>query len=453
MPWIHNSAEGMELDYERLLESIGNREARIAVLGLGHVGLPMAAIAAARGYRVTGIDIDKLIVNRVNGKSSPINEPGLEGLIREAVECGRLTASTRATGVKDSDIVLIVVQTPVDEHGQPRLESLLSACRSVARKLSRGTLVLVESTVPPGTARRRLLPVLESSGLVAGEDFFLAYSPERAMPTRTLQEIQENSRVVGGDGRSTELARAFYGNVTSGGICTGSLEEVEVVKLIENTFRDVNIALANEVALFCEALGVDSLKAIELANRHPRVNFHLPGPGVGGHCIPKDPHFLISAAEKLGIELKVIKAGRERNSSMPGHVLRKLEEALKRKGISIDGSKIAILGLAYKGNTDDMRATPAEPIIKSLMHRKAEVSSHDPYVKQDFGGAVSSKIEEAVEGADAIVVLADHDEYRELELAKLKPILKENAAIIDGRRVFSREEIQELKLSYYGIGR
>jgi len=441
------------MDYRKLLESIEGREARVSVVGLGYIGLPMAAVVASRGYQVTGIDINPSTVRAVNSQSSPINEPGLKELVEEVVGKGNLKATLNQKEIGSSEVVIIVVQTPIGEDRKPRLDSLKSACRSVSQNLSPGTLVLVESTIPPGTTRQNILPLLEESGLKAGEDFYLAYSPERAIPTSTLKEIRNSPRVVGGiEEKSSVAARTFYSNITGGEVVSERVEEVEVVKVIENTFRDVNIALANEVALFCEALGVDSLKAIELANRHPRVNFHHPGPGVGGHCIPKDPHFLISKAEELGVELKLIKAARERNSSMPGHVLRKLEDALAREGKELEKSKVAILGLAYKGNTEDVRDTPAEPIVRSLMHRGSRVFSHDPVVNQDFGGPFSNNIEEAIEGADALVLLTDHDYYKKLPLDEIRPLLKENAVVIDGRRIFSREDIERLEMRYYGIG-
>ncbi len=441
------------MEYKKLIEIIRDKKAKVSVVGLGYVGLPMAAIAASRGYAVTGVDINPVIVNKVNNKESPINEPGLEEIIQKAVENNKLKATVKASEIKNSSVVLIIVQTPINENKEPQLEALMSASQSVAENLSRGTLVVVESTIPPGTTRNKILPILETSGLKAGEDFFLAYSPERAIPTRTIEEIQTNPRVVGGiDDKSSELARAFYENITSGEVYTESVEVVEVVKVIENTFRDVNIALANEVALFCETLGIDALKAINLANKHPRVNFHMPGAGVGGHCLPKDPYFLIKEAEKYGVDLKVIRAARERNSEMPFHVLEKLENALKKQGNDIKNSKVAVLGIAYKGNTDDVRETPAEPIVKTLMKRGVEVFSHDPYVKQDFGGKFSNDIREAVHNADALVIVTDHDDYKKLDLSSLKPLLKDGAVVVDGRRIFSPEEIEKLGLKYYGIG-
>ncbi len=441
------------MEYKKLINIIENKEAKVVVVGLGYVGLPMAAIVASRGYFTTGIDINHDIVNKVNNKKSPINEPGLEEIVYKGVEAGRLRATVEASEIRNSNVVLIIVQTPVDENKEPCLEALMSATKAVAENLSEGTLVVVESTIPPGTMRNKILPVLASSGLKVGKDFFLANSPERAIPTRTLEEIQINSRVVGGiDERSAELAGVFYENITSGDVYKDAVEIVEVVKLIENTFRDVNIALANDVALLCEALGIDAIKAINLANKHPRVNFHMPGVGVGGHCIPKDPYFLIKEAEKHGVNLSVIKASRERNSNMPFHVLEKLKSALKKQGKDIKESTVAVLGIAYKGNVDDVRETPAEPIIKTLMKSGVDVFSHDPYVSQDFGGKFSNEIKTVVKNADALVIVTDHDEYKKLDFGDLRLLMKDKAIILDGRRILNPEDIKRLGFIYYGIG-
>ncbi len=450
---IITKVEGLNMAYHQLLTKIKNKKARVCIVGLGYVGLPTAAICAKKGYSVVGIDIKTEVVEKVNRAISPINEPGLDEIIREVVP-SRLFATDSYEAISEADVVVVVVQTPLSREGEPDLTALLSASEGVAEHLREGALVVVESTVPPGTTRKKVLPLFEKRGFTLGENFFLAYSPERAIPTRTVEEIQTNPRIVGGaEDKSRELAKSFYTNITSGGVFTTDLEVAELVKVIENTYRDVNIALANEIALLCESLGIDAIEAIELANKHPRVNFHMPGAGVGGHCLPKDPHFLIKTAERLGIDLKLIKAARERNSTMPEHIVHKLERALRERGKNIKKAKIAILGLAYKGNTDDLRETPAKPIIKKLLSLGAEVFSHDPYAKHDFGGKFSNNLEEAVKNADAVVVVTDHSEYKKLDLKKIRQLLKPGAVVIDGRRVLSPEEVEKLGMAYYGVGR
>ncbi len=436
---------------EELICRIRSRSARVAVVGLGYVGLPTAAVLADAGFRVVGADVKREVVEAVNAGRPHISEPGLEELVRRCRKAGRLSAVTSARKACDgADIAAVVVQTPLDDRGEPEMQPLRSALREVAEALRRGMLVVVESTLPPGGMREVVVPELEGcSGLRAGRDFLLAYSPERAIPTRTLQEIRTNSRLVGGvNQESARAAAELYSCITSGEVHTEHMDVVEIVKLVENTFRDVNIALANELAVFCEALGVDVGRVIELANRHPRVNLHMPGAGVGGHCLPKDPVFLIGKARKHGLRLELIEAARRRNESMPVHVLQKVEKALEGRS----KPKVAVLGVAYKGNTDDTRHSPAEKVIKALLRRGVEVHSHDPFAKQDFGGRFTNSMEEAVRGADVVVIMTDHDDYRRMSTAELKRYLKRDAVIVDARRVLDRSEVEREGLRYSGVG-
>lgn len=426
----------------------------IGVIGLGYVGLPMAALFADRGYKVRGADINSEIVEKINTGRVEINESGVAELVRKVVSLGRFSATTNvAEVVRGSDVIIIIVQTPVDREGAPDLMALESACTIVAQNLSKRKLIIIESTIPPGATERIILPILESSSLKAGSDFYLAYSPERAIPTKTLEEIQTNSRIIGGVNKeSAEAAKELYSNITRGELITSDIRTVEVVKLIENTYRDVNIALANEIALLCEKLGVDALKAIEIANKHPRVHLHLPGAGVGGHCIPKDPHFLIHRAEELGIELKVIKAAREVNESMPQHILELVKKALQNVNKTIENSKISILGIAYKGNTDDARGTPSKKIIEELLQANCEVFSHDPFVSEDFGGKFSNDLSEVLRESDCVVIVTDHDAYKHMDLKEFAKSLKKPSVIVDGRRILNPEEVEKEGISYFGVG-
>lgn len=435
-------------------EEIQEKSCKVGVIGLGYVGLPMAAVLAQRGYTVLGGDISSAVVEKIDCGQSPIGEEGLQSLVSRAVTAGKLRA-TLDTGkvVREGDVVIVVVQTPIDEEKKPDLSFLKKALETVAENLSRGKLVVIESTIPPGTTRDVVIPLLQKSGLVAGEDFFLAYSPERAIPTRTLEEIQKNDRVVGGvNEESASLARELYLSVTSGEVFITDIATAEVVKVIENTYRDVNIALANEIALLCEKLGVDAMEAITLANRHPRVNLHLPGAGVGGHCVPKDPYFLISRAEELGIELKVISSARKVNEAMPQHVLKIIEKALKGVNKRVEDSKVAVLGIAYKGNTDDVRGAPSKAVIEGLRKASCDVFSHDPFVTQDFGGGFSNDLEEAARDADCLVILTDHDIYKNLDLKRLSKILKKPGVVVDGRRILDPSKAEGEGLRYFGIG-
>jgi UDP-N-acetyl-D-mannosaminuronic acid dehydrogenase len=299
-----------------------------------------------------------------------------------------------------------------------------------------------------------VVPILDRSGLRAGEDYYLAYSPERAIPTKTLQEMQGNGRVVGGiTPESADLAALIYSQITVGDISKETIETAEIVKVIENAYRDVNIAFANEIALLCEKKGIDANRAIELANKHPRVNIHSPGPGVGGHCIPKDPYFLIHSARESGLELRLISSARKINEAMPSHVLKLIKRSLMKVNKDPKTAKVSILGIAYKGNTDDSRNSPAEPIVRGLMAENFNVISHDPYVSQDFGGKFSNNIDDVLIESDCVVFVADHDYYRNLDIDKFKGKLNRPCVVIDSRRLFAPQTIEEEGIKYVGLGK
>lgn len=437
-----------------LIDAISDKSCRIGLLGMGYVGLPMATIFAKKGFRVLGGDINSDIVETINRGESPINENGIDDMVKDAVSGGMLRATCDVDMVvRESDIVLVVVQTPIDSDKKPDLRTIKSAANTISRNLTHGKLIIIESTLPPGATHETIIPILEQSGLKPGEDFYLAYSPERAIPTKTLEEIQKNSRIVGGvTEESALIARALYSHITSGELVTGDIKTVEFVKVIENTYRDVNIALSNEIAILCEHLGVDAVRAIEMANKHPRVNLLQPGTGVGGHCIPKDPYFLINKAEELDVDLRVISSARKVNEDMPKHVLDIIGKALKSTDKSIRDSKVAVLGIAYKGNTDDTRGTPSKEIVETLREMHCDVFSHDPFVGQDFGGKFSNKLEDAVSDADCVVVATDHDEYKNLDLGALMKILKKPGVIVDGRRIINPQRAEELNFRYFGVG-
>ncbi|MFQ5800923.1 MAG: nucleotide sugar dehydrogenase [Candidatus Hydrothermarchaeales archaeon] len=434
---------------------IREKKAVIGVIGLGYVGLPLACLFAREGFTVLGADIKREIVDKINKGIAPINEPGLEGLLSDVVSRRRLVATTDGGKVvRKADAVFVVVQTPIGEDKLPDLSAFKAAFEDISKNLSKGDLIISESTIPPGTMKGVAAPILERSKLRAGEDFYLAYSPERAIPTKTLQEMQENERIVGGiNPESAELSALLYSHITKGEIVKEDIETAEIVKVIENAYRDVNIAFANEIALLCEKLGISSKRAIELANRHPRVNILSPGPGVGGHCIPKDPYFLLHSAKKAGMELKLISSARQLNESMPSHVLKLIEGSLSEVGKDIKTAKVSILGIAYKGNTDDSRNSPAEPIVRRLMAENCNVISHDPYVTEDFGGSFSNDIEDAVRNSDCVVFLADHDAYRELNLQRFKGMLNSPCVVIDSRSLFEPRSFDEDGIRYVGLGK
>ncbi|MCH7905087.1 MAG: nucleotide sugar dehydrogenase [Armatimonadetes bacterium] len=372
---------------------------KVCVVGLGYIGLPTAAMMAAKGFQVLGVDVDQSIVDTVNSGHVHIEEPGLVGLVRHVVSAGTLTAAIRPQW---AHAYIIAVPTPVNADGSADLGAVRAAARSIAQVFKKGALVVLESTSPPRTTIDVVKPILEESGLKAGPDFYLAYSPERVLPGRIVEELRSNDRVVGGiDDPSTEAAARLYEQFVEGEIHRTTSSTAEMVKLIENTFRDVNIALANEFALVAEVVDVNVWQAIALANCHPRVNIHSPGPGVGGHCIAVDPFFLVEAAPD---QAKIIALARQINDGMPAHTISGIQAAVRQ------GATIACLGLTFKPNVDDVRESPALQIAHTLNARGYRIRAHDPHVAPD-GLDCFKTVEEAVDGADAVVLLVDHREY------------------------------------------
>ena len=425
----------------------------IAIFGLGHMGLPTAALLAKCGLKVVGVDINNETVEMVNSKRSPIMEPGLEEMVKKAVENNYLSATTDTlSAVKSVKIIMIIVPTPVDDDKKSDLSAVISASKSISEGLKKDDLVIIESTVPPGTCENLIIPLLEKSGLKAGRDFKVAYTPERALPNNTLYEMTHNARVIGGiNSESTEMAASLYQRITEGEIImVPDLVTAEMVKLMENTYRDTNIALANELALVCDALGVDAIEAIRAANHHPRVNIHTPGPGVGGHCLSIDPYFIVEIAKEKGVKTPLIQTSRQVNEGMPGEVVHIVQEALKEADKTFYGSKIGVLGVAYKGNVADARETPAKPLIEELIIKGAQVLVHDPYVSSDIiksWGAQIVDLETALAG-DCVVLITDHDIYR-----NIKPDMIKNRLLVCTRPILDRDLFQNGGVIFKGVGR
>jgi UDP-N-acetyl-D-mannosaminuronic acid dehydrogenase len=428
------------------------KDSKISIFGLGHMGLPTAALFAINGLKVMGIDINTEYVEYVNSGRSPIMEPGLDELVTEAVASGNLSATMN--GIKASqnaDIMIVIVPTPIDEYRRADLSSVTSACKTISKSLQKGNLVIIESTVPPGTCQNIVTPILEENGLTAGVDFDLACTPERALPNNTIYEITHNARVIGGvNSESASRAAEIYSKITAGDIIkVKNIITAEMVKLMENTYRDTNIALANELAVICESLGVDAIEAISAANHHPRVNIHTPGPGVGGHCLSIDPYFIVEMAENEGLEASLIKTSRTINESMPEHVAQIVVDALKEAGKSVIDSEIAILGVAYKGDVADSRETPAKPLIKILIDKGAIVYVHDPFVSTEiiksFNG-IPATLDDAL-GLDCVVLVTDHSLYKTITPGMIK-----NSVLICTRPILNPEDFKKEGFIFKGVG-
>jgi len=439
----------------RLTDKIRRKKAKIAVMGLGYVGLPTATILAKSGFQVTGIDINPKIVNEVSQGTSHTREPNLDELIFKICQQGNLKATDNTLqALSEADIAIVCVQTPVNKDGKPNLTYLEKACEAIAKVLTTGKLVVIQSTVPPKTTKNFVVPLLEEqSGLKCGVDFWLTYCPERMTPGNGLEDLVTNARIIGGyDSESTELAAELFGFVTKGGLQLTDLKSAEVAKLAENTFRYVNIAFANELALICKEIGVDCAEVIKLANTHPRVNIHRPGCGVGGPCLQKDTYLLVDPVKKKNLRSGIMLASIRLNDYMPKYTAKLAADTLRKVGKSVENSKIAILGTAYKREVNDARNSPAEDIIRKLMSLRAKVVVYDPYCDESFGANKANDVMEAVREADCIVITTDHKAFRELKLPRIKVLMKEKPIIVDGRRIINPAEAKSEGFMYVAIG-
>lgn len=433
----------------QLQERFQNKEAQVAVIGLGYVGLPVACMLADAGFQVTGVDLKGDRVAMINRGENPIEgkEPGLAELIKKVVDVNHLQATTHYEALSAAEIILIDVETPIDEAHIPQYQALRRACHSLGGVLKDGALVVVESTIAPGTTESVVKPILEeTSGMRSGEGFYLGVCPERVMPGKLLANLQSMSRVCGAE--TQEVAGtmvAFYRNIVEADLDPADLITAELTKTAENTYRDVNIAFANELALICQSVGADFLKVRELVNKSPGRNVLFAGAGVGGHCIPKDP-WLLAYGSAGKVDLNLIPAARAVNDSMPGQIASLLEVALEEAGKPIKDARIAILGYAYLEDSDDTRNSPSEVLEKRLLSVGCEVVVHDPVVKE-----YKRDLFETVEGCDAVVVMVGHAFYHNLNLVDIKNKLR-TPILVDGRRVIAPRDAEDAGFDYLAIG-
>ncbi|MBR7831958.1 nucleotide sugar dehydrogenase [Actinospica durhamensis] len=438
---------------------------RVAVIGLGYVGSCVAATLAARGLDVVGVDANPRLVEEINAGHCRLEEEGLAELMAGAVAAGRLRATTDYALVRDVDVVLITVGTPVLEDGSLAEEQLRGACLELSSHIRPGQLLVLKSTVPPGTTRGLVLPLLQDSGLIGGVDFGLAFTPERLAEGAALAELRSFPIVVGGlnDDSTQDTAEFWRSSLGVEVMVMDSLEAAEIVKLADNWWIDLNIALGNELAKYSALFDVDVLDVITAANSIPKgkgqVNILLPSVGVGGSCLTKDPWMVWHSARERGLEILTAPAGRRVNASMPEYTAQLAIDELTKLGKDPATSKVAVLGLAFKNNTGDLRATPTVEAVASLAGACAEVSIYDPLVDTDearrlFGRAQAASLHDAVAGADCIAVLALHREFEDLDFAAL-PVAP-GCLILDGRAYYSRETIASLRAlgyHYRGVGR
>jgi len=445
----------------------------IVVIGMGYVGIPTAAMfASVEGFNVIGVQRRSKRsgwkIDYLNAGKCPIggNEPGLAELIEKVVRKGNFRVTDDISVCEKADVILIDVQTPVDKSHVPQYYSLKEVSLAVGRHMKRRVMISIESTVAPGTTNYIIKPILEkSSGLKAGKDFNLVYSYERVMVGRLLHNLVHMPRIVGGlTPECTQRGIEFYRNITKAALFPTDCLTAEVAKVTENTYRDVNVAFANEVALVCESLGVNVHEVRRFVNslphdpsdpeRNPYRMMHIPGAGAGGHCLPKDPWLLKYGLDAYGVfkfTPRILVESRKINDFMPQHMKDLVEEALHEKGVKLQDARVCILGLAFLGDSSDTRNTPALPLYNLLKVICKEVVVHDPFVKEFEGVVPTDNLEDALRNKDCMVIVTRHKEYVDIRLDWLKGVLA-TPVIVDGRNVFNPKDCEEAGFSYCGVG-
>ncbi|HEX9691539.1 MAG TPA: nucleotide sugar dehydrogenase [Gemmatimonadales bacterium] len=424
--------------FEReLIQKAADRSAVFGIVGLGYVGLPLAVEAAAAGYRVLGFDVKRDVVDAVNAGRSHIQDVATDRL-QPLVRDGRISATTDMSRLGEVDVVSICVPTPLSKTKDPDISFVLAVAESVRHSARPGQVIVLESTTYPGTTRELLLPHLEAKGLTVGVDVFLAFSPERVDPGNPVWGTRNTPKVLGGVTPACgRVLLALYAPVFDALVPVSSPEAAELVKLLENTFRSVNIGLANEMAIVCDKLGVDVWEVIEAASTKPFGFMRFtPGPGLGGHCIPIDPHYLAWKMRGLNYKTRFIEVAGEVNSEMPTFWVRKISEALNEDARSVRGAKILVLGVAYKKDIDDLRESPAIDVIRLLRRQGAEISYHDPFVAhfEDEGVELASRplTPEILSAADCVVITTDHS------TVDYAVVLRHSRKVVDTRHVLPR---------------
>ncbi|MEV6647306.1 nucleotide sugar dehydrogenase [Amycolatopsis sp. NPDC051371] len=437
----------------------------VAVIGFGYVGSCIAATLAERGLDVVGVDTDARLVDELARGHFRLEEPGLKEKVFAGLASGRLRVTTDIAATAEADVILVTVGTPVRDDGSLADEQLRGASRALAPHLRPGQLVVLKSTVPPGTTRDIVLPVLETGGLTGGTDFGLAFTPERLAEGAALRELRTFPIVAGGyDEESVGAATAFWQRALGVDVIpVDSLEAAEIVKLASNWWIDLNIALANELAKFSALYGVDVLDVIGAANTIQKgsgsINILLPSVGVGGSCLTKDPWMVWNTARRFGVEIRTASAGRAVNAEMPEYTARLMIDELVAQSKAPAHATVAVLGLAFKNNTGDLRATPVLDTVRALTRAGVSVRLHDPLVDAEeaeamFGTGLTATVEDTVRGADCVAILALHREFADIDFAAL-PVARD-CVLFDGRAYYPKERIAQLTAAgyvYRGVGR
>lgn len=440
---------------------------RIAIVGFGYIGTCIGAVLADRGYHVTGIEPRQETVEEIGRGETSLHEPGLPELVKKAHAAGRLRATSDYAACQEADVIVVTVGTPLGAQHEPDMSQVRAASAEIAKRLKRGQLVMFKSTVPPGTTEDVVRPALEAGGLRCGTDFHLAFCPERLAEGKAIAEFLALPVVVGGaDDASTKAAAAFWREALGVRIVeVSNARAAELSKLADNLWIDLNVALANELAMLCDKVGADVMEVIAAANTLPKgqhhVNILTPGAGVGGYCLTKDPWFVHHMGKEHGLDMLTPVASRRANDRMPAYTAHRIEEELAKKGRRLAGAKVAVLGIAMKANTGDVRFTPTKDVIASLKQAGARLAICDPWVHPKEVHSVTDlpvvhDVAESLRDADAVVVLAGHDQFKQFPLDKLAALAKPGAVVLDGRGMYSKEQAADLRargLVFRGVGR
>jgi len=429
---------------KELIKLIENKSARVGVIGLGYVGLPLATEFAGKGFTAIGFEVDESKAARINAGDSYIGDVD-SALVKELVDGGRLSATTDFDDLKICDAIIICVPTPLRKTKEPDVSFILAAAEEIKKRLRRGQLVILESTTYPGTTDEVLLPMLSETGLKLDQDFLLAFSPERVDPGNPQFQTHNIPKVVGGvTDASTEVAAFLYAQIVNEVHAVSSARVAEAAKLLENTFRAVNIGMANEMAKLCYALSIDTWEVIRAAATKPFgfMPFY-PGPGIGGHCIPLDPHYLSWKARQHGFDSRFIGLAEEVNSRMPDHVVQLVSDGLNDDRKAMNGARVLLLGVAYKKDIDDVRESPALSIIDRLRSKGCDVRYHDPFVKElrfddahttGSGDPLDSVelTDEEIKQSDCIVIVTNHSAVDYQRVVNLAPLVVDTRNALNG---------------------
>ncbi|MBI1935293.1 nucleotide sugar dehydrogenase [Candidatus Woesearchaeota archaeon] len=425
--------------------------ATVTIVGLGYVGLPLACLCAEKDLEVYGLDLDKKRVDSVNRNESPIEDEYIASKLKSLKNKIHATADPMEC-IPKSDVVIVCVPTPVDRNNLPDLTAVMNATSTISKFIKKGSLLVIESTIYPGTIEEVVLPILQKEKFNAlKNDLLVAHCPERIDPGNKKFRVNNLPRVVGGITKeAAKKAAEFYRSIIEANVTeVSNLKTAEATKIMENTFRDINIAFVNEMAQSFDKAGIDIMEVIQVASTKPFAFMpHYPGAGVGGHCIAQDPYYMIERGKQLGFNHEFLKLARKINNSMPHYTVELLENELKKLKKSLKGAKVGVLGLAYKANVDDTRESPAHEVINILKAKGADVFVFDPHVKP---GSNVNDLDELLGKSDYIVLVTDHKEFREMDLKKLKE--KRIYAVIDGRNCLDKEKIKSMGITYHGIGR